>query len=91
MREYSTVLGREGDVERADAGGPAELSPYQSSPAELHMCDGLVFVRFCSYFVIAQYASLFGPVYISEVCISLRLSNGLALSKHFRLIFNDYI
>ena len=80
-------------MERAELVVPAELSPYQSSPAELHMCDGLVFIKFCSYFVIAHYASLLGPVYISEVCISLslRLPNGLALSKIFRLIFSDYI
>ena len=80
-------------MERAEQVVPAELSPYQSSPAELHMCDGLIFIKFCSYFVIAHYASLLGPVYISEVRISLslRLPKGLALSKIFRLIFNDYI
>ena len=80
-------------MERAEQVVPAELTPYQSSPAELHMCDGLIFIKFCSYFVIAHYASLLGPVYISEVRISLslRLPKGLALSKIFRLIFNDYI
>ena len=80
-------------MERAEQVVPAELTPYQSSPAELHMCDGLIFIKFCSYFVIAHYASLLGPVYISEVRISLslRLPKGLALSKLFRLIFNDYI
>lgn len=80
-------------MERAELVVPAEFSPYQSSPAELYLYEGLVFIIFCSYFLIAHYASLLGPVYISEVRISLslRLSNGLALSIIFRLIFNDYI